>query len=106
MYRAAGSGADSKENPEIDRIADTHLPLEKRIGIMSKPLICPLSIAEEYFIFCHEGIPTNQDELDHKIRYYKCRAWVTTCAKNTTCKYDDTYCPECEFSKPHCRRLE
>jgi hypothetical protein len=26
MCRATGSGADPKEDPEIDRLADTHLP--------------------------------------------------------------------------------
>jgi hypothetical protein len=38
-----------------------------------------------------------------------CQAWVTTCSKVTCAGFvDKDKCKriDCEFSKPHCRRLE
>lgn len=78
--------------------------------------ICPFMVdtSTEEYCFCHDGIPYYNPFLpitgrgdDEKITYFKCRAWTDHCGKSD-CKYFiDSSCPaNCEFGKPHCRRLE
>jgi hypothetical protein len=58
---------------------------------------------EEYFICpfkdgaCRGGYYDGRKTL--------CRAWVTECGI-ARCPYSDSECSNCQFGKPHCRRLE
>jgi hypothetical protein len=76
--------------------------------IRESPKICPFMADDgnNDWIYCHEGIPSNQKVLPELTEYYLCSAWVEMCGKSECGDFMSCLTSVCEFSKPHCRRLE